>query len=684
MAATDWVAAKHWAAPRPDAARVTDIIKKIARQLPAIIGVVLLFGAIYVVQKEFRSLRVEDISRALDAIPLTALAWAFLWTFLSYYVLTFYDLLGTVYAGHRVGYGRVCFASFCAYSLSHNLGFAAVSGAAVRYRLYAHWGMAPLQIAKLVAFCSLTFVLGGLVLGGCVLFVEPTAVPFFGSRLPLWALYAVGVALWAVAVAYVSLSRFVGAITLFGFPIELPRFHLALGQVSLATIDVVITATIFYVLLPDAPELTLWRFLAVYLAAYTAGLAANLPGGIGVFDTAILVGLSPWLDAPTIVGAILVFRLYYYIIPLFIAGAMFAGNEILVRGGSMMRGVQTLARWSEPDFPIAAATGAVALCGLLLLSLALVAPAPEFPWVDPELRPIVTHAGQFLPSLIGAGLIVLSVGLSRRVNLAWGLTLALLFAGGAFAIAHGERIWIALVLLLAMALVAPYRRAFYRDARLLSGQMRFATALPLLVLAVCVLVLAGFTRSVHFLTDAAWWEIVLAPDKPIALRVTVALAVALGLFAVWSMIRPGQISAQSWDAASARLVAALGGKPPAQADGLIWSETHRAAIPFLRRGPVILGLGDPVGAPEARAAAVWRLRDFALQEGRDPAFWRAGPDLLGVYADLGLTAFPLGPDGMPLPEAGDDTPLSDAYLVCQAEADLTALLPLLAELTREA
>ena len=117
----------------------------------------LLIGAIYVVQKEFRHLGCDDIAAALHAIPLRALAIGFGWTVLSYCVLTFYDRLGTIYAGHKVSYGRVAFASFCAYALSHNLGFAAVSGAAVRYRLYAHWGLTPLQIAKTVAFCSLTF-----------------------------------------------------------------------------------------------------------------------------------------------------------------------------------------------------------------------------------------------------------------------------------------------------------------------------------------------------------------------------------------------------------------------------------------------------------------------------------------------------------------------------------------------
>src|ERR1700709_1633701 len=155
-------------------------VKKAARHLPAVLGLVLLVGAIYVVWKEFRHLKIADITAALGAIPNRSLLIAFLWTVLSYGVLTFYDRLGTIYAGHKVGYGKVAFASFCAYSLSHNLGFAAVSGAAVRYRLYAHWGLTPLQIGKTVAFCSLTFGLGGMGLGGGILFLEPTAIPFFG------------------------------------------------------------------------------------------------------------------------------------------------------------------------------------------------------------------------------------------------------------------------------------------------------------------------------------------------------------------------------------------------------------------------------------------------------------------------------------------------------------------------
>src|SRR3984885_2438138 len=489
------------------AQRALGFAKGCLRQLPAILGVLLLIGAIYVVQKEFRHLRLRDIDAALSDIPLHTLAMAFIWTVLSYGVLTLYDRLGTIYAGHKVSYGRVAFASFCAYALSHNLGFAAVSGAAVRYRLYAHWGLTPTQITKTVMFCSLTFGLGGMVLGGTILFLEPHAIPFFGTHLPPAAMYAVGAVLWSIVASYVTFARVLRRVRLFGQTIELPGVRMAMLQVLLATVDVAITATIFYQLLPTVPHLTWVIFLGVYVASYTAGLMTNLPGGIVVFDPAMLLGLAPYIDAPRIVGAIVVFRLCYYVIPLFLAGTLFAGNEILLRGGLVWRraatlpAVQALARWSEPDFAVASSTGSVALCGILLLCLGVLAPQTDFSWLDPDLAGLASQAGQFVPSLIGAGLVVMAIGLSHRVNLAWGLTLVLLVAGAAFTATQDDRLWVAGVLILTALLVAPFRACFYRHASLLSGPLQPSSAFSLVALAICLVALAVTRPYTHRLAN---------------------------------------------------------------------------------------------------------------------------------------------------------------------------------------
>jgi uncharacterized membrane protein YbhN (UPF0104 family) len=654
-------------------------LKRAARHVPAALGFLLLIGAIYVVQREFRHLNVREVGHAVAEMPRQRLVLAAVWNIAAYGVLTFYDRLATIYAGKRVSYARTAFASFCAYALAHNLGFAAVSGAAVRYRLYASWGLSPPQIAKVIAFCSLTFGLGGMSLGGAILFGEPRAVPWFGTHLPILALHVIGVLMWAAVATYVFISTRFPTLHVRGRTIELPGWRMALLQVALATVDVAVTASIFYALLPPAHGLTWLRFVAIYLGSYAAGLVTNVPGGLGVFDAAILLGLSDILPPQIVLGALLIFRLYYYIIPLFLAGALFAGNELLVRTRGVAR-VAMQVRGGEPDFAVAASVGGVAVCGAMLLGVGVLDTHPDFSWMDPALARFATGAGQYVPSLIGAALMVLAVGLSQRVTLAWGATIVMLLAGAAVTGLQGEPYWLPGLLVVAALSVAPFREVYYRDARLISHTLQPGTLLPLLGLLGSVMWLANFVPTVHRLARNSWWAVILSAQTPNSVRAAVALAVLLLLVALWGVIRPGRVVALPWNGEGRLRYAALGALPPPDADGLVMGELGRAGIPFRRMGHVLLGLGDPAGADSDRAAAVWRLRDLARQEGRHAAIWRAGPHMLKLYNELGMTAVPLGADGLPA-KAACDVPARQ-FLCCVAERDMIELVPKLSALGR--
>ncbi len=664
-----------------DATRKADLIAALrrgARHVPAVLGVLLLIGAIYVVQKEFRHLNLRDVGRSMRQIPAHALLVAAIWNLAAYGVLTFYDRLATIYAGHRVSYARTALASFCAYALAHNLGFAAVSGAAVRYRLYSHWGLTPEQIAKVIAFCSLTFGLGGMSLAGAILFGEPSSLPWFSDHLPHWSLYAFGALMWLIVATYIFISTRYPILHIRGRVIELPGWRMAIMQVALATVDVAVTASIFYALLPHYHGLTWLRFLAVYLGSYAAGLVANVPGGLGVFDAAILFGLSRYLPAPVVLSATFIFRLYYYVIPLFLAGALFAGNEMLVRGRGMTTRIPGQTRWSEPELAVAASTGVVAVCGAALLSIGLLDTHPDFSWMASGLAAFAASAGQYVTSLLGTALMVLAIGLSLRVTLAWGATIVLLLTGAAVTAIQGEPSWVPVGLVVAALSVAPFRDAYYRHARLISHTLRPGTLLPLFTLLGSVVWLANFEPKVHRLAQTSWWAVVLSRETPTSVRLAVGLAVVLLLSALWGVIRPGRVLALPWNAEGRLRYAALGALPPAVADGLVMGEAGRAGIAFRRVGRVLLGLGDPVGSDSDRVSAIWRLRDLAHQEGRHAAIWRATPELLKVYADLGLSAVPLGLDGLP---AEPSIP-ARFYLCCVAERDLGALIPVLPTLGR--
>ncbi len=634
------------------------------------IGLCLLVAAVWVVKEKFGNLRLSEIQAAIGAFPLRAIVLSGLWTVLAYIILTFYDLLATRYVKHPVSYPRVALAACCAYTFAHNLGFAAVSGAATRYRLYAQWGLTPMQIAGVVAFCSLTFGLGAMVLGGFVLFTEPAEIPVF-KELPTWLCYLIGIGLWGVVAIYICISMFWRRpVRGFGGELMLPDVKMAGAQVLLATVDLAATALIFWALLPEAPGLTYWHFVGVYLLAYSAGLAAHLPGGIGVFDTAMAVGLSPWLPAPTIFAAIIIFRLWYYLIPMAIAGVAFAAHEL--------RGVRRFAVSVDP-FVVPILSGFTAIAGAILLFEGARGGAGNL------MGGWLLQLSKLGASLTGGALLLLAWGLLRRVTMAWLGVVTLLIVGAGLAVLKGVD-WFIPVTLLAMALLLwPFRSSFYRDTRLRHEPFSLGGIVPLLAVLVCSVGIALFTHRQLLAKTHAWWEIPFHSDTPLELQVSIVLGALLLLLALWRMLRPVLVEVQPLDAAARADLARRGiSLPPeaarSDADCIVWGEARKAALIYKRFPHIWVAVGDPAGDVTDRVAAIWRFRDLCEQHNVDPAIWLAGPRYLKVYADIGLSAFALGSDGQPLPEHQTDTPQTNWYLVCAAERDLTTLLPVLPRL----
>ena len=673
-------------------------LARLGKLLPPLLGLLLLGGAIYAVQKEFRHLSIAQLRDSMAAIPTRSLLESAGFTLLSYAVLSFYDRLAVLHVGQRLSFGRTAFAAFCSYVLSHNLGFAAISGAAVRFRLYGNWGLAPLQITRIIAFCSITYVLGACALIGGVLLLEPGALASLHTHVPHAVLTLVGIGAWSVVAAYVALSARLSCVRIWRWTIPLPGVPMAIGQVAVASLDVAATAAIAYALLPPDIGLGYPAFLAIYIACYSAGLIASVPGGLGVFDGAMVLGLSPFIAPAGALVVILVFRLFYYIVPLFIAGLLFAGHEIFLRGDSLLaaRGGAGRApparpsvaiRDSEADFAVTVAVGAVMLCGAMLLAsnlvwavpddLALVMPTATGPGPAGVLGGdagglprLIETIGDYVLSLIGAVLIGLAIGLSQRVTLAWGATLVLLCAASVLAALRGLPLGVAAVLILAALVVAPFRSSYYRHARLLSEPLSPATIMPLLLLLGSLLFLARLEPDVGGIAENGWVQLVLGQGLTPRMRLSVGLSVLVGLLALARLIRPGHVSALSFSGEPRERYEAMAG-PQACAgkgDGLMAGETGRALIRFRRERGVLIGLGDPVGPPADQISAIWRLRDLAIEEQRDPVFWRVGPALLPVYADLGLVTWPLEGDG-----AAADGPL---HLCCPAEraASLIAIL----------
>ncbi len=636
------------------------VLPHIKRHGPTVFGLLLLVGAIWVVHREFRDLSVADVSRAMQAIPVSALWWGAGLTIAAYLVLAIYDWLGARYAGRPSSWGRALLASFCGYALAHNLGFAAVSGAAVRFRLYSAWGYTPLEIGKVIGFTSLTFGLGGMALGGMVLLIEPEVLPWVGDHLPRWALQLVSVPLFGVVIAYVLLSRFRRSVRLFGHDVELPGTRMAIAQSLLATLDVAVTAAIFYVLLPPAEGLTFVRFIGIYLAAYTLGIVASVPGGLGVFDGAIIIGLAPYMGAAEVVGALLVFRLYYYIVPLFISGALFAGFEIGQRRDWLDR-FTLVGRGALPlEVPIL--TGLVALAGALLVFLGALPISSTVlrDWAGYE----AALASQFAASIVGSLLLVMAFGMARRIKLAWGMALFLLVNGALIAWLREEAWWTWGSFLLVASLLATMRGAFYRQSRIRREPLSSEVLFPLAAVAICGLALAMLANASR-LQETMWWEVVLLSGAPAQMRFTVGITVLLLLAGMFQLLRPVRVRSEPFDDLNRMRLETLGAVLPADAAGVLWGEAERAGFAFSRMGNLWIGHGDPVGEARDAVSAIWRFRDLCERKGARPAFAGVGREYLRIYADIGLQSLP-------------DEAAPGLFVVCDAERDVGRVLNLAA------
>lgn len=637
-------------------------LRRFLTRLPAMVGLVLLIFAGLVIWRELQHLSLQQVMAGLHAIPAAALWKGAGATILSYAILSFYDGLACHHVQAGISWRRSAFVAFCSYVLSHNLGCAAISGTAVRYRLYRNWGVPGIKIAAIVAFCSVTYWLGMLGLVGFILLAQPGIIPYV-RHLPPWVTDLGGAACFSVLLAYVLLPCWKQEVHIGRWTLRFPDWRIGLGQILSSMADMSATALIAWCVLdtlPNGSGLTFGGFLAIYIGAYTAGLLANVPGGLGVFDSTMLLALSPWFSVPHIMAGILVFRLFYYIIPLLLAGAMFAGHELFIKGapllarfGRTVEHSQSL-RSSEADFATIVATGSQAVLGIVIVVYALLAPLPPFHsfW-----SAVLLQGAAFLLTLIGVMLVGLSLGLSQRVALAWRLSVGALSIT-LLILTVRQAHWVAFLVVLAVLFVLlPFRKTYYRQA-----YWRVEPFSPF-VLAPFSLWLCGLAgvswiaRQRHL--GHVWWRSMVHDAHTAVGRWFLGGAAVCCLLGLWFALRKARLHLLPWNMDARVQYACLQDSAEALSlpcerlvvpDGMLSDATGKAACavvrlkPFLLSEPVLLCLGGAVGARGQRGGAVWRLRDYAVQEGCQLAVLQQGARQADIYASFGLGLFSLEGD----------------------------------------
>jgi uncharacterized membrane protein YbhN (UPF0104 family) len=247
---------------------------------------------------------------------------------LGYFTLTFYDLfaLRAIGANH-VPYRVAATAGFTSYSIGHNVGASVFTGGAVRYRVYSAWGLTAIDVAKICFIAGLTFWLGNVTVLGLGIAYEPQAASAI-DQLPPWinrviAFLALGGLAAYVAWVWVK-PRVIGRAD---WVVTLPGGPLTLIQIAIGIIDLSFCALAMWVLLPDDPHIDFIKLAVVFVSATLLGFASSSPGGLGVFDAAMMVALIEF-DKEHLVAGLLLFRLLYYVIPFALSLVMLGIREL--------------------------------------------------------------------------------------------------------------------------------------------------------------------------------------------------------------------------------------------------------------------------------------------------------------------------------------------------------------------
>src|SRR6202000_3284353 len=303
--------------------------KQILHKLGVVVSVTVIGIACYVLYHMLRGIEVDEVIEAIRDTEPHQIALAALFVAAGYFTLTFYDLFATRAIGHPVPYKINALAAFPSYSIGHNVGASVFTGGAVRYRIYSAYGLNAIDVAKICFLAGLTFWLGNAAVLGLGITYHPEAAASI-DQLPVWLNRILAIAIILALVGYVvwvwTRPRHVGRGP---WTVELPGGPLTLLQIVIGILDLGFCALAMYVLVPDEPNLGFVVVAVIFVSATLLGFASHSPGGLGVFDAAMLVGLFQY-DKEELLAGMLLFRVLYYLVPFVLSVILLSLRELIV------------------------------------------------------------------------------------------------------------------------------------------------------------------------------------------------------------------------------------------------------------------------------------------------------------------------------------------------------------------
>lgn len=295
-------------------------LKRIFKKALSWAGLFFFFIAAIMLYFQLSKYPAEDIKQALINIPNKNLILACISSFLGYVALSSYDYLAIKYIKKKLECWKWILVGFLGFAVSNNAGHAVISGGAVRYRFYTRWRFRGTEIIKMVTFSGFTYLVACFALTVIGFILTPKSA-YESASTSYFTTVAVALGSFIGLAIYFWLSFFykkefkIGKVKL-----KMPSPKMALAQVVIGSCDILMAAFVLYFCLIPFIELPFDLFIGVFIVAQVLGVFSQVPGGLGVFEGLFLAILPSDANTAHLFGALIAYRIIYYVLPLVLSG----------------------------------------------------------------------------------------------------------------------------------------------------------------------------------------------------------------------------------------------------------------------------------------------------------------------------------------------------------------------------
>lgn len=387
--------------------------------------IVMIAAVIFVAQGELRSISGKDMQMLLrEQSPGVIIGFLFL-GIIAFTATGLYDVFAARHFSVQLPLREALRTGWVAQAFNNFAGLGGLTGGTIRARRYQHAGADKKLALRITLAVWAANLLGLFLLLLCTL---PLAVRWEGAFaiVPLTAgiyipLYFFG---QHIRIGKIDLSHSLLAKQNFR-----QKCEMAFGSV----VDWLAAALFFWACLSIfAPEIGLGITIFIYVSATLVGLLSMLPAGIGSFDVTVIALFSEMgVNTEKLLLGIILFRIAYYVLPWLLA-LLVSVDDLASRRNRVYSIVQ-----GEKIVNHLLSLGML-ICGLVLIASTLVPPSLAQVFHFSQIIPHAVRVTSALTSmLIGVLLLILSVGLHRRIRRIYWATLILLPVGAISCITKG-------------------------------------------------------------------------------------------------------------------------------------------------------------------------------------------------------------------------------------------------------